>query len=139
MDKTVNHPPVPVPQAIQMTTDWRDYYAAITHTEAGDAFRGFTIPLEDHKAMVDMAEKDQNITTVRAYLALGEPVNGGALEVGEVHILLVPVINTGGAGTDLPEVERGGVLVSTVQDFTKPCPALCDVTSPLYGPQISQD
>ena len=136
MSKTTNHPPVPVPQAIEMTTNWRDYYASITGTSPEDAFRGFTIPLDDLEALVDMAKKDLNITAVRAYLALGEAATANGVDANEIHLLLLPVSDNTPAGTDILEVDHDGLKISTIQDFTKPCPALCDVTSPLYGPQI---
>ncbi len=138
MEKSMN-PPVPVPQAVQMTTNWRQYYADITGTLPDNALRAFKIPLEDLQAMVDMAKVDQDITSVRAYLALGEGVTGGAVRSDLVHVLLVPVYDNNFAGTDILEVERSGKMVSTIMDFTTPCPAVCDVTSVLYGPQLHQD
>lgn len=128
-------PPVPLLQAIDMTTNWRNYYAQITGTQADDALRAFKIPLEDLQAMVDMAKADSNITAVRAYLALGEGVTSGPVNADKVHILLVPVSDTTtvGAGTDILEVEIAGKAYSTIRDFTTPCPALCDFSSPLYA------
>ena len=139
MDKTVSHPPVPVPLGVEMTTNWRNYYADITGTSPNDAFRGFRIPLEDLQAMVDLAKADPSITTVRAYLALGEPVSNGGVSSDNVHLLLVPVIDNTPTGTDMLEVERAGKSVSTIMDFTTPCPAQCDTSSVLYGPQTIQD
>jgi hypothetical protein len=139
MDKTVNHPPVPILQAVEMTTNWRNYYGDITGTSPNDAFRGFRIPLEDLQAMVDLAKTDPTITSARAYLALGEPVSNGSATSDEMHLLLVPVIDNTPTGTDLLEVERAGKPVSTIMDFTTPCPAQCDTSSVLYGPQYHQD
>ncbi len=137
MDKTLN-PPVPVNQAVAMTTNWRIYFGNITGTAPADALRAFKIPLEDLKALVDMARVDTNITSVRAYLALGEAIENGPLDFNDVHILLVPVDDTASpAGEDVLEVSRSGKMVSTIMDFTTPCPALCDTSSVLYGPQNS--
>lgn len=134
MSKLVN-PPVPVDQAVDMTTHWRTYYGQITGTEPENALRAFKIPLEDIIALVEMAKKDLEINAVRAYLALGEPVpNGETLNPDKVHIILVPVADSSPAGKDILEIQRSGVTVSTIMDFTNPCPALCDFTSPLYGP-----
>jgi hypothetical protein len=136
MDNTANHPPVPVPEAVEMTTNWRNYYADITGTQPEDAFRGFRIPLEDLQRMVDLAKEDPSITSVRAYLALGEPVSNGGVSSDNVHLLLLPVLNNTPTGTDLLVVERAGKEVSTIMDFTTPCPAQCDTSSVLYGPQL---
>lgn len=139
MDKTAVNPPVPVPQAVEMTTNWRNYYADITGTSPDDAMRAFRIPLEDLEAMVDMAKADQNITSVRAYLALGEGVSGGAVDSDLVHILLVPVNDNAPFGNDVLEVTKAGKSTSTIMDFTTPCPIQCDTSSVLYGPQMRKD
>jgi hypothetical protein len=138
MDKTLN-PPVPVTEAVEMTTNWRNYYASITGSSPDNALRAFRIPLEDLQAMIDMAKVDQEITSVRAYLALGEGVNGGAVDSNLVHVLLVPVNDNLPFGTDILEVQRSGKPVSTIMDFTTPCPAQCDTRSVLYGPQVRKD
>lgn len=133
MDTNPN-PPVPVNEAIEMTANWRSYYAQITGTDPENALRAFKIPLEDLQAMVDLAQKDTQITSVRAYLALGEPANDTIVDSDKIHVLLVPVSNTSEAGTDLLEIQVAGRTISTIMDFTTPCPALCDQASPLYGP-----
>lgn len=126
------NPPIPVPEAVEMTTNWRNYYGQITGTDPDNALRAFKIPLEDLLAMVEFAKKDTSITAVRAYLALGEPSNG-PLDPNLVHVLLVPVADTTPTGADILEVTEVGKKVSTIMDFTTPCPAMCDFTSPLYG------
>jgi len=131
-----NTPPVPVDDAAQMTANWREYYGNITGTDPHDALRAFRIPLEDLEDMVAMARKDANITSVRAYLALGEAAGNTIIDPDVVHILLVPVADSTPTGTDILEVTEGGKTVSTIRDFTTPCPAICDVNSPLYGPAV---
>lgn len=133
MSTSVN-PPVPLNAAIEMTTNWREYYGMATETDPGDAFRAFRIPLEDLEALVALARKDNTINAVRAYLALGEAVEGKILDPNLVHILLVPVADTTPTGQDILEVAAGTTTRSTIMDFTMPCPNICDFTSPLYSP-----
>lgn len=135
-----SYPPVPVVVAETLTQNWRDYYAGITKTPPVDAFRGFKIPLEDLEKLVDIAKKDNQITAVRAYLAIGRPLQNGELPTSEdLHILLVPVAENGGTGTDVlevaEEIDGNIVMVPSIYDFTTPCPAQCDFTSPLYSMQ----
>ncbi len=132
---TVPKPPVPLDDAIEMTTNWRQYYGAITGTDPANALRGFRIPMEDLQAMMDLAKTDPTITSVRGYLALGEAVgNGQIIDPNIVHILLVPVSDITPTGTDILEKSTIGRTTSTIMDFTSPCPAMCDFNSPLYGP-----
>lgn len=130
---TTPNPPIPVNDAIEMTANWRDYYASITGTEPMDAFRAFKIPLEDLQRMIDLAKEDPTIDSVRAYLALGEPSGNQIIDPNTVHVLLVPVKGPSPNGVDLLEVQRGPTMISTIMDFTQPCPMACDVTSPLYS------
>ncbi|MFA6059419.1 MAG: hypothetical protein WC756_14530 [Taibaiella sp.] len=133
MSSNLEHPPVSVPDAIEMTTNWREYYGQITGTNPADAFRGFKIPLEDLQSIIDLATQDPTINAARAYLALGEPAANNIIDPNTIHILLVPVADTTPTGADILEVTRAGKKVSTIMDFTSPCPAVCDFASPLYG------
>lgn len=128
-----SNPPVPLPDAIDMTTNWRAYYGEITGTDPADAFRGFKIPLEDLQSIIDLAKTDPTIDAARAYLALGAPSNGNIIDPSTIHILLVPVRGTTPKGIDVLEAQRGDIMESTIMDFTQPCPSMCDVDSPLYG------
>lgn len=137
-----SYPPVPVTVAETLTENWRNYYGILTGTPADDAFRGFKIPLEDLEKLVEIAKKDNQITAVRAYLAIGRPLQNGEIPVTEdLHILLVPVAENGGTGTDVlqvaEEVDHKIVMESAIYDFTTPCPAQCDFTSPLYSKQTT--
>ena len=133
-----SYPPVELPVAEDLTQNWRDYYAGITKTAPEDAFRGFKIPLEDLQRLVEIAQKDNQINAVRAYLAIGRPLQNGEIPGTEdLHVLLVPVAENGGTGTDIlqvpVEVDSKTVMVSSIYDFTTPCPAQCDFSSPLYS------
>lgn len=134
MSAKFDHPPVPVNDAIGMTTNWRNYYGQITGTNPADAFRGFKIPIEDLQSIIDLAKEDPTINAARAYLALGAPANEDVIDPSTIHILLVPVADTTPTGADILEVTKAGKTVSTIMDFTTPCPAMCDFSSPLYGP-----
>lgn len=133
MSSNLEHPPVPVPEAVEMTTNWRAYYGQITGTNPDDAFRGFKIPIEDLQSIIDLAKQDPTINAARAYLALGEPAANNIIDPNTIHILLVPVADTTPTGADILEVIKVGKKVSTIMDFTTPCPAMCDFSSPLYG------
>jgi hypothetical protein len=133
MSSNLEHPPVPVPDAVQMTLNWREYYGQITGTDPANAFRGFKIPLEDLQSIIDLAKQDPTIDAARAYLALGEPAANNVIDPGSIHILLVPVAGTTPTGVDILEVTQMGKKVSTIMDFTTPCPAMCDFNSPLYA------
>jgi hypothetical protein len=130
---TTPNPPVPVEDAVLMTEYWRDYYAFITGTDPMDAFRAFKIPLEDLQRMIDLAKTDPTIDSVRAYLALGEASGNQIIDPNTLHVLLVPVSGTTPNGVDVLQVQRGPTMISTIMDFTQPCPTYCDVTSPLYS------
>lgn len=134
------HPPVPLDQAIVMTNNWRNYYGYITKTDPNNALKAFKIPLEDLKALVDMAKADDNIDSVRAYLALSEDHVGNTVNAQEIHILLVPVAKNPAIlppvpdpGIDILQASIAGKMVSTIMDFTTPCPELCDTHSPLFA------
>jgi len=134
------HPPVPETDAVTWTTNWRNYYGSITGTDPDNALRAFKIPLEDLQTLVDMAKGDANIDSVRAYLALTEDRVGNVINASEVHIVLVPVAKNPNIlppvpdpGIDILQATIVGKTVSTIMDFTNPCPALCDFQSPLYG------
>ena len=58
---------------------------------------------------------------------------GGIVDPNTIHILLVPVRGTTPTGVDVLETQKGETTVSTIMDFTQPCPSMCDVDSPLYG------
>jgi hypothetical protein len=135
---SVPQPPVPLEDAVDMTTNWRDYYGQITGTDPNDALRAFRIPMEDLRAMMLMADMDPTITSVRGYLALGEPAGNNIIDPNIVHILMVPVSDITPTGTDILETTIMGRKTSTIMDFTSPCPAACDFNSPLYGPILEQ-
>lgn len=115
---------VPVAEAAEGTSYWREYYALRTATEdASKIFRGFLIPLDDLKSLLATAD----ITGVRAYLALkNQPTPEEIVEPNDVHIYLVPVRDN----VDLCESPTGK---SNVCNFTSPCPNVCDLDSPLYS------
>ncbi|MBP9792901.1 MAG: hypothetical protein KBC56_02780 [Flavobacterium sp.] len=78
--------------------------------------KAYFIPKDD---LTDLMN-DANCIGVRAYLALGNV----ARMAPEAKLLLVDVDANGTNGTD--------ILANGIFDFTSPCPAYCDTTSPLY-------
>lgn len=78
--------------------------------------KAYFIPKDD---LTDLMN-DANCIGVRAYLAFG---NNGRM-APEAKLLIVDVDAGGANGTD--------VLANGIYDFTKPCPTVCDTTSPLY-------
>lgn len=151
-------PTVPVEKAIQLTTNWRSFYAKIYNDstqnlkkidpDGKDVFRGFRIPLDDLVQLVEIAKKynsenSEKINSVRAYLVKD---TDDVTRLGDIHIILVPVV--GGKeidpfplkglapyGRDLLEMEDAaeGTTDSVIYDFSTPCPTECDTESELYS------
>ncbi|MCD8538486.1 MAG: hypothetical protein LRY55_01045 [Leadbetterella sp.] len=158
MSKT---PTIPVPKAIQLTTNWRSFYAeiyndSVEHTKKIDpdgkeVFRGFRIPLEDLEQLLKIAKKfntensEEKINSIRAYLVKDSE---DPKLLGDIHVILVPVVGGNEMepfpsksatpyGTDLLQMEDRalGTTESVIYDFTSPCPTECDTDSDLYSPQ----
>src|SRR5688500_15118936 len=123
MSSNLEHPPIPEDDAVIMTANWSDYYGQITGTNRADASRRVIIPLEDLQSIIDLAKQDPTIDAARAYLALGQPAANNVIDPSSIHILLVPVAGTTPTGVDILEVTEIGKKVSTIMDFTSPCPA----------------
>jgi len=151
-------PTVPVQKAIELTTNWRTFYADIYNDstqnlkkidpDGQDVFRGFRIPLDDLEQLLEVAKKfnaenSEKINSVRAYLVKDtEDVS----RLSDIHIILVPVVggkeiepfplqSVAPHGSDLLQMENKtlGVTESVIYDFTTPCPTQCDPESELYS------
>lgn len=151
-DKTI-----PKTEAITYTGHWRRFYADAynaypppaenaTKIEPNDekVFRSFRVSLDDLRGIMGVIERynssnpSDKINSIRVYLAKNAPDLGNSKDM---HVLLVPVVGgdpmandaTEKYGKDLLEfVSPANVIVSTIYDFSTPCPDQCDVTSPLY-------
>lgn len=107
--------------AIALTKNWRGFL----EKKMGDSFRGFLIPFADIQNLMDI-HKDENIVGVRGYMSLADPNDPSS-----VRFILVPVNAEGKDVLQKPGEE--GSDATTIYDFTQPCPAFCDTTSPLYS------
>lgn len=134
--------PVPIAEAVEKTAIWRQYYANIVNAfnaasatpstpidlDDPQVFRGFMIPIEDLIALKDAIielEKEQQMGGARVYLCKDDLTN----DASSMHVYLVPVTES---GTDVLEREVDEGKVSTIFDFTTPCPDFCDKSSKLY-------
>lgn len=153
-------PTIPVEQAIQLTTNWRLFYADIYNDsvkinkkidpDGQEVFRGFRIPIEDLEQLLEVAKSfnadhSEKINSVRAYLVKDSQ---DPKQLSDIHIILVPVV--GGKeidpfpargdvqyGNDLLQIKDGTAEAhrSVIFDFTTPCPTQCDTDSVLYSSQ----
>jgi hypothetical protein len=107
--------------AISMTSKWRNYLGKAT----GENFRGFLIPFADIQDLMEI-HKEANIMGVRGYMSLADENN-----LSSLRFILVPVDSN---GKDMLDMQlEGDEVQSTIYDFTQPCPAFCDMSSPLYS------
>ncbi len=129
--KITDYPTVPIESAELLTKNWRLFFAnsqGIPDHDGPNIFRGFNVHIDTLKQLVALAEKDPNINAVRIYLAKASPSTVG----NDVHVLLNPCHN-GAAGDPLGNIDILEIDgVSTIMDFTSPCPPLCATTSRLY-------
>lgn len=144
-------PPISPEEAKNYTYLWREYFAAAVGVEdpnGPDIFRGFRIPLEDMKNIMEDIDcynkQGGNINSVRIYLAKKDAASNDA---NDVHVLLLPIdggdpieptangLNEFPYGKDLLMIKRTPTseFTSSIYDFTTPCPKQCDVSSPLYS------
>lgn len=151
-----NFPPVDPEKAKLLTANWRDYYTAIYNNpkppvippispDGESVFRGFRVPLDDLTQILEVIQKyngssehEDKINSIRVYLAKD---SADEKIMDDIHILLVPVV--GGQpipgpgltkyGKDMLETDAGSKgSVSTIYNFSTPCPRQCDISSPLY-------
>lgn len=151
-------PTVPVQKAIELTSNWRSFYAEIYNDstqnlkkidpDGKDVFRGFRIPLDDLEQIMEVARKfnsenQEKINSVRAYLVKDTE---DVTRLGDIHIILVPVVggkeiepfplqSVAPHGRDLLQLENQTLDTeeSVIYDFTTPCPTQCDPESELYS------
>lgn len=151
-------PTVPVQKAIELTSNWRSFYAQIYNDstqnlkkidpDGKDVFRGFRIPLDDLEQIMEVtrkfnSENEEKINSVRAYLVKDTE---DVTRLGDIHIILVPVVggkeiepfplqSVAPHGRDLLQLENQTLDTeeSVIYDFTTPCPTQCDPESELYS------
>jgi hypothetical protein len=126
MSPQIKDTSVPLPTAIEWCTNWiKTYQKYFPGVKEQDVLRGFTIPIAD---ILQLANEHEQYSAVRAYLAVSD-----IKDTQTAKILLVPV---DGNGHDIPSSKDISITPppSFIYDFTRPCPAQCDVTSPLFVP-----
>ena len=116
---------IPLEQAIRETTDWRERYGP----ELGGV-KGFFIPMKDLHRIVRRYKKYRP-KGARAYIGLVKSATPGN---SRIRMILVPATECKdffdkGPGT----IGLPGVGISSVYDFTMPCPDTCASDSPLDG------
>lgn len=112
---------IPVQQAIDWTTNWRNYLAS-----SGQAFnkKAFLIPIESIK---NILLYNENAEGIRAYLGLTD-----AGDADSAQLVLVPVIDNEDIVV-LPSATNEEEEDSNVYDQTLSCPPYCPSNSPLDG------
>lgn len=112
--------------AIQLTTNWRHFL----HKKMGESFRGFLIPFTDIQDILDAHKDNPDITGVRGYMGLADENDPST-----VRFIMVPVDKDGKDILKMKFVSIDGKeeSVTTIYDFTQPCPAFCDKESRLYS------
>jgi hypothetical protein len=134
---------IPLQTGIDRTAYWREYYKNYFPPfppSPDGILRGFFIPLEDLQNLLTYHNQDPMMCGVRVYLSLE---NGG--DYASADVLLVPVVKTnddppGPTNTQdllipLPcaQTAADSEELYSIYDFTRPCPDICDINSPLFG------
>lgn len=119
--------------AIDRTLAWRTFIRKNIPGENNSEIipRAVYISMDDIKALYDK-HKDHAVA-VRAYFTYCEQTleTDTSVMIPEVSVLLVPV-NHKDEDMLSPDLSLGAGK-SSVYDFTKPCPDMCDKQSPLYS------
>jgi len=111
---------VPVPQAMQMTANWRTY---LESSQQVFNVRSYLIPIIDFK---NILKNNPDAEAVRAYIGLTD-----AADPATSQLLLVPIVN-GKEIIHLSTGDNGGGDGddgdSNIYDLTTPCPPQCSIT-----------
>ncbi len=106
-------------EAMAYTTNWRTYIAPLAPNP--NYIRAFYIPIVDITSLASF----HNVEAVRAYIGLGT-----ADDPATAKLILVPVADNGDDIIYAPSPDP--IPQSAMYDFTQPCPATCDLNSPLF-------
>ncbi|SCC48757.1 hypothetical protein GA0116948_110127 [Chitinophaga costaii] len=135
-------PTIPVGEAMARAYQWRQLVQSIytgtadaaTHTPVPSQciFRAIHIDMDD---IIFLREQHPDAKSIRVYLSIADP----SLQL-QITGMLVPVDynNRDMIYTQTPDARPESALrqdasVSTVYDFTQPCPTLCDPQSLLFS------
>ncbi|SFD26661.1 hypothetical protein SAMN05518672_1011357 [Chitinophaga sp. CF118] len=122
-------------EAIERTTEWRKFIRDNVPDEIDESMvpRAVYISMDDIMALYEKHKDDAK--GVRAYFTKKEQEFIGPDPLlhkkPEISVVLVPVNHN-----DEDMISPECTLVageSNIYDFTKPCPDLCDLSSPLYA------
>lgn len=129
---------IPVPEAIERTTNWRNFMKSKT-AEADEKRvpKAVYISKQDVMAMARQCEADDTIAGVRAYFTLNNDYSEEYRNSVTFVMVLVRASDEKPFGEDVlyTEGSEGTNSLagnSNVYDYTHPCPDVCDVTSPLF-------
>jgi len=118
---------IPLDEAETLTQNWRSFIAPQAITPDPNSYiHAFYIPMDD---IVQLANFHTEAIAVRAYLCMENTTDPMTAKV-----VLVPVSEKGTdiLSTHVPATDGSTVEVSSIYDFTQPCPQACDFDSPLY-------
>ena len=127
---------ISVPEAIEKTTNWRNFMEAKT-ADTKRIPKAVYISKEDITDMAKQCAADDTIAGVRAYFTLDSEAAEEVKNIVTFVMVLVRESDTKPFGDDVLYVENNGVGGnvggdSNVYDYTKPCPDFCDPDSPLF-------
>lgn len=133
---TVTKVIIPVPEAIERTTNWRNFMKSKTAEEDTSRVpKAVYISKEDIMDMAKQCEADDSIAGVRAYFTLNSEAAEDVKNEVTFVMVLVRVSDKKPYGDDvlyIPSPDGSSVAGnSNVYDYTTPCPHVCDATSPL--------
>jgi len=131
---------IPVPTAIESTTNWRNFMK--NNTAAADARRipkAVYLSRTDIMDMAKQCEADENIVGMRAYFTLNNELSEEVKNEIRFVMVLVRASEKKPYGDDIIYMPGEGANDaqgiagnSNVYDFTRPCPDVCDAESPLF-------
>jgi|GEM_PF-572558 len=136
---------IPVQEAIRKTTNWRNFMAEnFAATDAKMLPKAVYISRSDIQDMARYCEADDSILGVRAYFTLDNQYEENVSNQVKFIMVLVQDNPDYKCGEDLLYIPEGAAMEalspdnasfddSNVFDFTRPCPDVCDLNSPLFS------
>ena len=132
---------ISIPEAIQRTTNWREFMTANTKEGVDPRFIPKAVYIS-RTDILEMAERlnDPTMVGARAYFTLDNPEEELDRNIITFCLVMVrsckgklcgeDVLSLAGSSNGLKEGDDDG---SGIYDFTQPCPDYCDTGSPLYN------
>jgi len=127
---------ISVPEAIERTTNWRNFMQTKTlEADAKKVPKAVYISKQDIMDMATQCEADDSIAGVRAYFTLNNEAAEALKNEVTFVMVLVRVSDKKPYGDDvlyMPDSDGSDARNSNVYDYTIPCPDICDWESPLF-------